>query len=533
MIDVMKRLAELDAQNPNIVKESTQAVEECGMMGSMSSQPHTPASINMTAASGEELSSMLKDIMTLAGKSEPMSVEPVKGANGVATVDIGMNDEPGVMRSMLDKLNPDDEKPVEEYDNSPDVETQGYDSMVPSGNDLHKEKNQYPAAQPGDNAMSMEESLMSEWKKFVAEGSDNTRWVVTYSIEYKSYGENPGTDEQEEAVVTASSKQEAIEKVKGKSRLGSHMYNFRARPFVKSDELDLDEHNVGAFGMDEDSSNIESLKSFFNELRDEVNRGINVADTFHTHADRLPFQGKRLRQIMQFLKYQSAEADAAQDNPEEMKSIMIAAIDKAESALGIKNNPEQGVAEGSINESLTKNKAIEILAWLRSKGKQLEKNSNTPIGVFANEVVNYLYQVIQWLESNVPQNPKRDEYIQLMSDLRKTAKSIEMSREPNPRFANEVVNSLWPAMEWITSNVQQTQGVAEGSGPKEELDTKGAEWKQTSLSLAAAKKKYGDSNAKIEGKNRLGEPIVLVRVPLVNKQGVAEQLDILKLAGLK
>lgn len=191
MIDVMKRLAELDAQNPNIVKESTQAVEECGMMGSMSSQPHTPASINMTAASGEELSSMLKDIMTLAGRSMG-GEEPVGGADGIAVVDteptgdvdvgpeVGVDDhEPSVMRSMLDKLNPGDdedepkdEKPVEEYDNSPDVETQGYDSMVPSGNDLHREKRQYPAAQPGDNAMSMEESLMSEWKKFVAEGSD-------------------------------------------------------------------------------------------------------------------------------------------------------------------------------------------------------------------------------------------------------------------------------------------------------------------------------------------------------------------------
>lgn len=244
MIDVMKRLAELDAQNPSIIKENAsqlvtgkfyvvsrgdravagpfddedeaenqkakysqggrydaavaqwagnnwnfdymmeqgvaEGLQECGMMGSMSSQPHTPASINMTAASGEELSSMLKDIMTLAGKSEPMSVEPVKGADSVATVDMGMNDEPSVMRSMLDKLNPgddedepEDEKPVEEYDNSPDVETQGYDSMVPSGNDLHKEKNQYPAAQRGDNAMSIEESLMNEWKKFVAEGSES------------------------------------------------------------------------------------------------------------------------------------------------------------------------------------------------------------------------------------------------------------------------------------------------------------------------------------------------------------------------
>ena len=254
MIDVLKRLAELDAQNPNIVKEGSfingkqrsddelvwkqtslsmadavakygkenvkvdgknrlgepivavkvplvskegveESLEECGMMGGMGSQPHSPASINMTAATGEELSSMLKDIMTLAGQQhihdEPMGgEEPMGGANGVAVVDVEPSPEVGadntsVMRSMLDKLNPsaddepesddstdpsdDDEEKVDEYDNTPAPETAGYGSAVPSGNDLHKEKKQFPAAQPGDNAMTMEQKLMAEYKKFVNE----------------------------------------------------------------------------------------------------------------------------------------------------------------------------------------------------------------------------------------------------------------------------------------------------------------------------------------------------------------------------
>lgn len=258
MIDVMKRLAELDAQNPNIVKEGSfingkqrsddelvwkqtslsmadavakygkenvkvdgknrlgepivavkvplvskegveESLEECGMMGGMGSQPHSPASINMTAATGEELSSMLKDIMTLAGQhhmhDEPMGgEEPMGGADGIATVDVEPSPEVGadstsVMRSMIDKLNPptddepegdddstepsdddgDDEKKVDEYDNTPAPETAGYDSAVPSGNDLHKEKQQFPAAQPGDNAMTMEQRLMAEYKKFISE----------------------------------------------------------------------------------------------------------------------------------------------------------------------------------------------------------------------------------------------------------------------------------------------------------------------------------------------------------------------------
>lgn len=171
-----------------------ESLEECGMMGGMSSQPHSPASINMTAATGEELSSMLKDIMTLAGRpmQEPMGgEEPMGGADGVAMVDVepspemGM-DEPSVMRSMIDKLNPaddetdgdtddqpsddDEEEKVDEYDNSPNTTVAGYDASVPSGNDLHKEKSQYPAAQRGDNPMAATfESLMAEYKKFINE----------------------------------------------------------------------------------------------------------------------------------------------------------------------------------------------------------------------------------------------------------------------------------------------------------------------------------------------------------------------------
>lgn len=170
---------------------ANESLEECGMMGGMS-QPHSPASINMTAATGEELSAMLKDIMTLAGQPhmhEPMGgEEPIGGTDGVAVVDVDPSPEVGaddtsVMRSMIDKLNPssddsedntdepsdDDEEKVDEYDNTPAPETAGYDSAVPSGNDLHKEKQQFPAAQPGDNAMTMEQRLMAEYKKFINE----------------------------------------------------------------------------------------------------------------------------------------------------------------------------------------------------------------------------------------------------------------------------------------------------------------------------------------------------------------------------
>lgn len=143
MIDVLKRLSELDAGNPNvdtkaliqskpmatvtnmdIVREgdaklpqfvepdlvdlrklSGVKLDECGMMPSSS-----PASLNVTAGSGQELSGILKDLMGLAGMGKP---EPA--AVLTATPDIKEPQSGGdVMRGMMDKLNGADDKPEDE-----------------------------------------------------------------------------------------------------------------------------------------------------------------------------------------------------------------------------------------------------------------------------------------------------------------------------------------------------------------------------------------------------------------------------------
>jgi hypothetical protein len=119
MIDVMKRLAELDASNPRVVKESINNVAECGMMPmpGMGGSSHTPASINMTADSGSELTGMLRDIMQLAGMHQvepshlgiepsPMSLtpEPIAAVGPAIAEPLSGAD---TMRSVLDKLNPE------------------------------------------------------------------------------------------------------------------------------------------------------------------------------------------------------------------------------------------------------------------------------------------------------------------------------------------------------------------------------------------------------------------------------------------
>ena len=162
MIDVLKRLAELDSGNANVIKENLQ-VEECGMMPGMvpemgvdiaPEKPSMPASINMTAGSGDELSNMLATIMQLAGQNKPVSASPPldNAPPAPGTLEPAGGGSPAdTMRSVIDKLNPmdgDDEggeddvnkahgdldndgdhdmddhdmekkEPVDEYDNTP------------------------------------------------------------------------------------------------------------------------------------------------------------------------------------------------------------------------------------------------------------------------------------------------------------------------------------------------------------------------------------------------------------------------------
>ena len=202
MIDVMKRLAELDSTNPTIVKENQQ-VEECGIMPEMGmsmDKPAMPASINMTAGSGDELSNMLATIMQLAGvkqhgAEEPMSAEPVLALT--AEPEMG-SDATSDMRSMIDKLNPEDdvsaahgdidndgdhdmddheaEKDEEEtdegqYDNSPADPTKPPPFKA---NQFAHQENQPGQGDRMDGNMpkaTMEQQLMADYKNFISENN--------------------------------------------------------------------------------------------------------------------------------------------------------------------------------------------------------------------------------------------------------------------------------------------------------------------------------------------------------------------------
>lgn len=214
MIDVLKRLAELDAGNPNVenkmgivenlltvsnvdgevakINEGIEAVEECGPMGMGAPMPnHTPASINMTANSGEELSNMLRDIMSLAGVNKDegpshreLELEPAHAIDSNADMlssikvidsmneptnefDVDPNDEP-------EEAMYDDQPEEGMYANSPEEEIEAHDygdkQVDPKPQGLKQRVGDNPYTPARESIESLANRLLSEFHEFVSEG---------------------------------------------------------------------------------------------------------------------------------------------------------------------------------------------------------------------------------------------------------------------------------------------------------------------------------------------------------------------------
>jgi hypothetical protein len=117
----------------------------------------------------------------------------------------------------------------------------------------------------------------------------------------------------------------------------------------------------------------------------------------------------------------------------------------------------------------TSKDAIAVLGNLRKIGKSIELGQGSYDGNLAGMYVNDVYEVITWLQSNADtSDPKFKQIIAPVIELRKKAKSME--REPgsgkDAGFGNEIVNTLYPLMQWIEMNAQvcREADVSEGLG---------------------------------------------------------------------
>ena len=228
MIDVLKRLAELDSANPNVAKptmaseqslatvsniESEQineSVNECGPMGMSSmggmDKPSTPAtfSINASAESGAEVSSMLRDIMNLAGVkpvanlpafggSKEIEIEPAHALDAMNDTP-SAGDEMGDLIGMIDKMDAGDDIGVAQGD----IDGDGDHDMK----DHEAEKSGSPVAKMADEVRGMTAELTGE-EQGAGAGFDTATTTPDEKVKAHAYGNDQVTPKPAEPLAKA------------------------------------------------------------------------------------------------------------------------------------------------------------------------------------------------------------------------------------------------------------------------------------------------------------------------------------------
>jgi hypothetical protein len=205
MIDVLKRLAELDSVNPQVEKIAMtneqslatvsniegESINECGPMGMDMGRPSMPASfsINASAESGEEVSSMLRDIMNLAGVKSPMGDLDHDGDHDMHDHEIELGaphpvevepahggDDMADMISMIDKMNGPEE---------------GGEEVGPES--LGPEESDSPVADMADEVRGMADEMSDMKDEGVGAGFDTATTTPDEKVEPHKYGNDQVT----------------------------------------------------------------------------------------------------------------------------------------------------------------------------------------------------------------------------------------------------------------------------------------------------------------------------------------------------
>jgi hypothetical protein len=123
---------------------------------------------------------------------------------------------------------------------------------------------------------------------------------------------------------------------------------------------------------------------------------------------------------------------------------------------------EEDVEEADLKEAYinTSQDAIKTLGALRKIGKSIERGQETYDGNLANMYVNDVYDVISWVENNLDTNePNYRKVLGPVIELRKKAKDMERKTGSGSdgQFGNQIVNTLYPLMQWIEMNSMVTK----------------------------------------------------------------------------
>ena len=116
---------------------------------------------------------------------------------------------------------------------------------------------------------------------------------------------------------------------------------------------------------------------------------------------------------------------------------------------------EEEVQEGTIK---TAQDASDALGVLRGKGKKIETGDGEYEGNLANEYANEVWNVYSWIEAKTKGfqdiDPKFQSAIDDMMTLRGEAKKLETKpgSGKNGKFGNQIVNTLYPVMQYIDAH---------------------------------------------------------------------------------
>lgn len=191
--------------------ESMQEIDECGMdEGPMPVPQMAPPvndgdpvrmNVNLSAAGKEHVADLI-DMMKNAGLGD---AKPVSQDMMPMRMDMerlrGIVDEPGD-EDPNEEMEPVDEIEVaadEGYANEPEEEFGDMSDAIPDGDDLNRKKKQFKAAQPGDNAMAMENikaalyAALAEKKKPDADGDGVPDWADKKPGEDDNAGKKKGS----------------------------------------------------------------------------------------------------------------------------------------------------------------------------------------------------------------------------------------------------------------------------------------------------------------------------------------------------
>ena len=137
-----------------------------------------------------------------------------------------------------------------------------------------------------------------------------------------------------------------------------------------------------------------------------------------------------------------------------------AELQKSRDERSIKNRKKEDDDEDDVQEAYIKTSkdASDALGVLRGKGKKIETGDDEYEGNLANEYANEVWDVYSWIEARTNGfqgiDPKFQAAIDAMMALRKEAKKLET--EPgsgkNARFGNQIVNTLYPVMQYIDAH---------------------------------------------------------------------------------